>query len=208
MPSVRLCRTPISAAFCDCMKSSRVSSLMSFVPDINLAELVWRAEFCYHWIRRVEGRLHSSPFNLFTLNASFEEANARDYDALMIAGGRAPEYLRLNPKVIELIQQFAKDGKPIAAVCHGAQLLAAADFGVSRMRAGSAASGWRVCGHQGGCGSNGREFHHSTGLACSSAMAGAVPCLPRHENRALSRSAIGLRRQAVPGERSGAIRCG
>ena len=67
------------------------------------------------------------PGHLFTLNADFDEANVRDYDALMIAGGRAPEYLRLNPRVIELIQQFAKDGKPIAAVCHGPQLLAAAD---------------------------------------------------------------------------------
>jgi protease I len=67
------------------------------------------------------------PGHLFTLNADFDEANVREYDALMIAGGRAPEYLRLNPRVIELIQQFAKDGKPIAAVCHGAQLLAAAD---------------------------------------------------------------------------------
>jgi protease I len=67
------------------------------------------------------------PGHLFALNADFAEANPRDYDALMIAGGRAPEYLRLDPKVIELVQQFARDGKPIAAVCHGAQLLAAAD---------------------------------------------------------------------------------
>jgi protease I len=67
------------------------------------------------------------PGHLFALNANFSEANPRDYDALMIAGGRAPEYLRLDPKVIELVQQFARDGKPIAAVCHGAQLLAAAD---------------------------------------------------------------------------------
>jgi protease I len=67
------------------------------------------------------------PGHLFALNAGFDEANPRDYDALMIAGGRAPEYLRLNPRVIEVIQQFARDGKPIAAICHGAQLLAAAD---------------------------------------------------------------------------------
>jgi protease I len=67
------------------------------------------------------------PGHLFALNADFAEVNTGDYDALMIAGGRAPEYLRLNPRVIEVIQQFAKDGKPIAAVCHGAQLLAAAD---------------------------------------------------------------------------------
>jgi protease I len=45
----------------------------------------------------------------------------------MIAGGRAPEYLRLNPRVIEIVRQFAAANKPIAAVCHGAQLLAAAD---------------------------------------------------------------------------------
>lgn len=67
------------------------------------------------------------PGHLFALNASFDEVDAGDYDALMIAGGRAPEYLRLNPRVIEVVRQFARDGKPIAAICHGAQLLAAAD---------------------------------------------------------------------------------
>ncbi|MDQ1832111.1 DJ-1/PfpI family protein [Massilia scottii] len=67
------------------------------------------------------------PGHLFALNASFDEADAGNYDALMIAGGRAPEYLRLNERVIELVRQFAQANKPIAAVCHGAQLLAAAD---------------------------------------------------------------------------------
>jgi protease I len=67
------------------------------------------------------------PGHLFALNASFDEADVGKYDALMIAGGRAPEYLRLNNRVIEIIQQFAKADKPIAAVCHAAQLLAAAD---------------------------------------------------------------------------------
>ncbi len=62
----------------------------------------------------------------FTLNADFEQASASAYDGIVIAGGRAPEYLRLNGKVIELLQGFAKAGKPIAAICHGAQLLAAA----------------------------------------------------------------------------------
>lgn len=51
---------------------------------------------------------------------------AADYDALLIPGGRAPEYLRLNEKVLQLVREFDKAGKPIAAVCHGAQLLAAA----------------------------------------------------------------------------------
>ena len=49
-----------------------------------------------------------------------------DYDALVIPGGRAPEYLRLNPRVIELVQSFDKARKPIAAICHGPQILAAA----------------------------------------------------------------------------------
>jgi protease I len=68
------------------------------------------------------------PGHLFTLNASFDEAHAGDYDALMVAGGRAPEYLRLNPRVIDLLQQFAHANKTIAAICHGAQLLATADI--------------------------------------------------------------------------------
>ncbi|TNC77493.1 DJ-1/PfpI family protein [Janthinobacterium lividum] len=67
------------------------------------------------------------PGHLFTLNASFDEIDPADYDAVMIAGGRAPEYLRLNEKVIAAVRHFAEAGKPVAAVCHGAQLLAAAN---------------------------------------------------------------------------------
>lgn len=67
------------------------------------------------------------PGHQFTLNASFDEIDPQDYDALAIAGGRAPEYLRLNPKVIELVQHFALANKPVAAICHAAQLLAAAE---------------------------------------------------------------------------------
>lgn len=67
------------------------------------------------------------PGHLFTLNASFDEIDPADYDAVMIAGGRAPEYLRLNDKVIAAVRHFAEAGKPVAAVCHGAQLLAAAN---------------------------------------------------------------------------------
>ncbi|MFY9640154.1 MAG: DJ-1/PfpI family protein [Rhodomicrobium sp.] len=62
----------------------------------------------------------------FTLNASFAEADPSSYDALVIPGGRAPEYLRMNPKVIETVQHFFKANKPVAAICHGAQILAAA----------------------------------------------------------------------------------
>lgn len=67
------------------------------------------------------------PGHNFTLNATFDQINPEDYDALVIPGGRAPEYLRLNATVIEIVQHFAQTNKPIAAICHGAQLLAAAD---------------------------------------------------------------------------------
>lgn len=62
----------------------------------------------------------------FALNAAFEEVNAEQYDALVIPGGRAPEYIRLNEKVLKIVRHFAEANKPIAAICHGAQLLAAA----------------------------------------------------------------------------------
>jgi protease I len=62
----------------------------------------------------------------FRLNATFDEVRAKDYDALVIPGGRAPEYLRLNPRVLDIVRHFANSGKPIAAICHAAQLLAAA----------------------------------------------------------------------------------
>lgn len=66
------------------------------------------------------------PGHNFTLNATFAEINAEDYDALVIPGGRAPEYIRLNQKVLEIVRNFAKANKPIASICHGAQVLAAA----------------------------------------------------------------------------------
>ncbi len=62
----------------------------------------------------------------FTLNAAFEEIAPGSYDALVIPGGRAPEYIRLNPRVLEIVRHFAGAGKPIAAICHGIQVLAAA----------------------------------------------------------------------------------
>jgi protease I len=62
----------------------------------------------------------------FTLNAAFDEAMPESYDALVLPGGRAPEYLRLNPKVLDAVRHFAREKKPIAAICHAAQLLTAA----------------------------------------------------------------------------------
>ena len=63
----------------------------------------------------------------FTLNADFDAIKQEEYIGLLIPGGRAPEYLRLNEKVLAIVKYFAGADKPIAAVCHGAQLLSAAD---------------------------------------------------------------------------------
>ena len=66
------------------------------------------------------------PGHRFGITHDFASVDASNYDALLIPGGRAPEYLRLNPTVISMVQHFAQAKKPIAAVCHGAQILAAA----------------------------------------------------------------------------------
>jgi len=62
----------------------------------------------------------------FVLNATFDEVKPETYDGLVIPGGRAPEYLRLNPRVLEIVRYFFESNKPVAAICHAAQLLAAA----------------------------------------------------------------------------------
>lgn len=62
----------------------------------------------------------------FSLNATFEQIQPEAYDALVLPGGRAPEYIRLNPRVLEIVRHFASAKKPIAAICHAAQILAAA----------------------------------------------------------------------------------
>ena len=62
----------------------------------------------------------------FALNATFDQIRPEEYHALMIPGGRSPEYLRLNPRVMEIVHHFSKANKPIAAICHAPQVLAAA----------------------------------------------------------------------------------
>ncbi len=62
----------------------------------------------------------------FTLNATFDEVDESTYDALYLAGGRAPEYIRLNERVLEIVRHFDVKRKPIACICHGAQILVAA----------------------------------------------------------------------------------
>ncbi|PKO21451.1 MAG: protease [Chloroflexi bacterium HGW-Chloroflexi-1] len=76
------------------------------------------------------------PGHNFQLNATFDDIEAEEYDALVIPGGRAPEYIRLNEKVLDIVRHFFSADKPVAAICHGAQLLAAA--GVLTGRACSA----------------------------------------------------------------------
>ncbi len=76
----------------------------------------------------------------FALNATFADVKASDYDALVIPGGRAPEYLRLDPEVIAAVKHFFDADKPVAAVCHGAQILAAA-----RVLEGRTCSAYPAC---------------------------------------------------------------
>lgn len=66
------------------------------------------------------------PGHNFALNAAFDDVRPEDYDALVLPGGRAPEYLRLDPRVLAIVRHFAQAKKPIASICHGAQILAAA----------------------------------------------------------------------------------
>ncbi|AHB90368.1 DJ-1/PfpI family protein [Acinetobacter baumannii] len=69
----------------------------------------------------------------FAINYDFDAVNTEDYVGLVIPGGRAPEYLRMNERVVEIVREFDRVKKPIAAVCHGAQLLAAADILTNRL---------------------------------------------------------------------------
>lgn len=85
-------------------------------------------DFVFTAIHDFEGAQTYSekPGHRFVLNASFDAVQPARYDGLVIPGGRAPEYLRTVAGVLPLVQHFASAGKPIAAICHGAQLLAAA----------------------------------------------------------------------------------
>ena len=76
----------------------------------------------------------------FILNATFSEIRLEEYSGLVIPGGRAPEYLRLNPRVLEIVRHFSEADKPIAAICHGPQLLAAA-----RVIAGKRVNAYPAC---------------------------------------------------------------
>jgi protease I len=66
------------------------------------------------------------PGHNFVLNATFDSVDEATYDALVIPGGRAPEYIRLNARVLEIVRYFFRENKPVAAICHAGQVLAAA----------------------------------------------------------------------------------
>ena len=76
----------------------------------------------------------------FALNATFADVDPARYDALLIPGGRAPEYLRMNARAIEIVRHFFEADKPVAAICHGAQLLAGA-----RVLEGRTCSAYPAC---------------------------------------------------------------
>lgn len=66
------------------------------------------------------------PGHNFVLNATFDDIDVSQYDALLLPGGRGPEYLRLNSQVLDMVRHFFSKNKPVAAICHAPQLLAAA----------------------------------------------------------------------------------
>ncbi len=63
----------------------------------------------------------------FTLTADFDKVDVTEYAGLFMTGGRAPEYIRLNPRVIEIVQYFMNNNLPVASICHGPQILTAAN---------------------------------------------------------------------------------
>ncbi len=81
------------------------------------------------------------PGHNFSLNADFASVKEDEYDALVIPGGRAPEYLRLNARVLDIVRHFHQTDKPIAAICHGLQILSAA--GVLK---GKSCTAYPACG--------------------------------------------------------------
>ena len=81
----------------------------------------------------------------FALTADFDAVKTEDYEGLFITGGRAPEYIRLNARVLEIVREFFAAGKPVAAICHG----------LSRSRTGCHACRRHICRSScrpGGCG--------------------------------------------------------
>ena len=114
------------------------------------------------------------PGHNFTLNATFDQIDPKDYDALVVPGGRAPEYLRLNDKVIEMVKHFFDEDKPVAAICHALQLLATA--GVLKDRKASA---YPACGPDVNV-SGGQYQAIDIDAACTDGKLVTAPAWPAH----------------------------
>jgi len=123
------------------------------------------------------------PGHNFTLNADFAAIKAEEYDALVIPGGRAPEYLRLNPDVLEIIQHFASTQKPAADCCRRTErpLLQR----LSGLRSRSQSRRWPLCRHPGRPGPCRRKPGHGTRLAGASGLARQIPGFARHADHPL-----------------------
>ena len=87
------------------------------------------------------------------VDVALEGLKAADYAGLVIPGGRAPEYVRLSEKAVSLVKDFFSEGKPVAAVCHGTQLLAAAD-----VLKGKETTSYPACGPE--CSIAGATWHN------------------------------------------------
>ena len=129
----------------------------------------------------------------FTLNATFADVKPESYDALVIPGGRAPEYLRMNPKVIEVVKHFFAANKPVAAICHGAQLLAAAGVLVrpemlrlSRVQRRGRTRQGHLRQYSDRRRRDRRQSRHRTGLARAPGLDEPVPRRTGHKNRTLT----------------------
>jgi len=127
----------------------------------------------------------------FALNAAFDEVKAASYDALLITGGRAPEYLRLDRKVLDTVRHFATEKKPIAAICHGAQILTAADVVRGRVISAYPACAPEVRAAGGEYADIGIDKavvdrHFRPRLARAPRVAGEIPRGARHANLALT----------------------
>ena len=130
--------------------------------------------------------------HLYTLNKTFSEAKPADYDAVYIAGGRGPEYIRIDPRVQAIVRHFHESQKPIFTICHGVQVLIAVDgvvkgkrvAGLAFLRTGSASGGRHLCR----CRADGglRRWHtgFGQGLDRACGVHARMPQGARHEDRA------------------------
>lgn len=77
----------------------------------------------------IQGEVHNKPGKSIRPDITLDKASADDFDALVLPGGvRNPDQLRMNPDAVAIVSAFDRQGKPIAAICHGPWLLVEADL--------------------------------------------------------------------------------